>query len=358
MVGWGEHTLIASDATHGRTVESAVRDMMDEFIVGADPRSIEHHWQRLYRRHYRGGPVLMSAMSGIDQALWDIKGKSLGVPVWELLGGSVRDRIRLYQHVYGESPEDCVRDARKQIGKGFTALKLVLGHSFERVDTPARVSAAVERFAAVRDEVGADVDVGIDFHGRVTKPMAKQVIDGLAPHGPMWIEEPVLPEYLEEFVDIAGRTSIQIATGERLFSRWDFKQAFARNALDVGQPDVSHAGGISETRRIANMAEAHDIAIAPHMPFGPIGLAASLQVAACTPAVFLQEQTILRKENLALEYVANESLFELGDEGHVDVPTAPGLGIELNEAMVRELDGELDFEPTYWTNRDGSVVDK
>lgn len=230
---------------------------------------------------YRGGPVLMSAIAGIDQALWDVKGKRFGAPVYELLGGRARDRIRVYQWIGGDRPSEVGEAAAEKVSEGFTGLKMNATSELRRVDTPAAVREAEERLGEVREAVGPEVDIGVDFHGRVTKPMAKRLAKALEPYEPMFIEEPVLPEHNDALPAIAAHTSIPIATGERMFSRWDFKEVFENGSVDVIQPDLSHAGGITEVKKIADMAEAYDVALAPHCPLGPIALASCIQ---STPA--------------------------------------------------------------------------
>ncbi len=357
-VGWGELSLQASDMRAGQASAGAVRNFMDEFILGADPLEIERRWQEMYRRHYRGGPVFMTAISAIDIALWDIKGKHYDLPVYELYGGKARDRIRLYQHIVGDTPEEMADWSQKQVDeRRFTALKLSIRENYRSVDTVRKVSQTADAVAAIRDAVGSDVDIAVDFHGRASKPMAKRIIEALEPYDPMWIEEPVLPEYIDEMAHIADSTKIPIATGERMWNRWDFREAFEKNALQVAQPDVVHAGGITELKKIGAMAEAYDNAFAPHMPYGPVALAASLQVDGCTPNALIQEQLIHRQEPSVIEnLVENPELFELDDEGFVEIPNGPGLGIELNESYLEAA--EANWEPEYWYYDDGSVADK
>lgn len=357
--GWSEATLEASDAKQGQSSLANVKELMDEFLVGEDPLTIEDHWQQMYRRHYRGGPVIMTAISAIDQALWDIKGKYYDTPVYELLGGKVRDRIRLYQHVEGETPEEMAEWSRKQVERGFSALKLSIRENYQAIDTSLKVKRTVEGVAAIREAVGDGVNLGIGFHGRSAKPMAKRLISALEPHDPMWIEEPVLPEYLDEMAEIAASTNVPIATGERMWSRWDFRDAFEKNALSVAQPDITHAGGISELKRIGAMAEAYDVALAPHMPYGPLALAASLQIDACVPNAFIQEQLIHRLDRDVIEnIVKNPEIFDIDNGGFVDIPDGPGIGIEINEEYLAEAEADYGWEPTYWRHPDGSITDK
>ena len=356
-VGWGEPVIEG----RSRTVKTAVEELLDSYLLGENPARIEDHWQTMYRGgFYRGGPILMSAIAGIDQALWDIKGKQLGVPVHELLGGAARSSIRVYQWIGGDRPSDVAAKAETQVAEGFTALKMNATEELQRVDSPAAVEAAVNRLRSVREAVGDEVDIGVDFHGRVTKPMAKRLAKALEPYEPMFIEEPVLPEHNDALPQIAAHTTIPIATGERMFSRWDYKEVFENSSVDVIQPDVSHAGGITEMKKIGNMAEAYDVAMAPHCPLGPIALASCLQVDACTPNALIQEQSInihYNETTDVLDYLADPSVFDYED-GHVAIPDAPGLGIDIDESSVREqAKRDVDWHNPVWRHDDGSVAE-
>ncbi|MBL7223414.1 MAG: galactonate dehydratase [Candidatus Brocadiae bacterium] len=345
IMGWGEPIVEG----WSRTTATAV-DEMGRWLIGKDPRRIEHHWQALYRgAFYRGGPVLCSALSGIEQAMWDITGKCLGVPVHQLLGGRVRDRIRVYAHVGGSDLEAYAASGLSALERGFTAVKTSVFGAVRFVDSPALVDQAVARIAALRETVGDTVDIGIDFHGRVHPPMAIQLARALEPYRPMFIEEPCLPENVDALATVARATSIPIATGERLFTRWGFREVLEKQAAAILQPDVSHAGGILETRKIAAMAETYYAAIAPHCPLGPISLAAGLQVDACTPNFLCQEQVSLGEGVLKEPFVV--------EDGHVAVPTGPGLGIEVDEEAVAERLYDGSFEnPRLW-HADGSLAD-
>jgi len=356
-VGWGEPVVEG----RARTVRTAVEELLDSYLLGADPSRIEDHWQTMYRGgFYRGGPVLMSAISGVDQALWDIKGKRLGAPVYELLGGAARDRVRVYQWIGGDRPTEVAREAERKVEAGFTALKMNATEELERVDSPAAVEAAVTRLREVREAVGDEVDVGVDFHGRVSKPMAKRLAAALEPHDPMFIEEPVLPEHSDALPEIAAQTSTPIATGERMYSRWDYRPLFETGGVDIVQPDLSHAGGITEVRKIASMAEAHDVALAPHCPLGPVALASCVQVDACTPNALVQEQSLdihYNETSDVLDYLANPSAFDYED-GYVEIPDDPGLGIDVDESHVREQSElDVDWHNPVWRHDDGSVAE-
>lgn len=356
-VGWGEP--IVEGRSH--TVRGAVEELIETHLIGADPLRIEDHWQSMYRGgFYRGGPILMSAIAGIDQALWDIKGKQFGAPVYELLGGPVRDRVRVYQWVGGDRPADVGDAAAAKVDAGFTALKMNATPEIRRVDNPSAVADAVDRLREVRERVGPEVDIGVDFHGRVSKPMAKRLAKALEPHEPFFIEEPVLPEHNDALPEIAAQTSTPIATGERMYSRWDFKEIFENGAVDVIQPDLSHAGGITEVKKIAAMAEAYDVAIAPHCPLGPIALASCLQVDAVAPNALIQEQSLdihYNEGNDVLDYLVDPSVFDY-DDGYVDLPSEPGLGVDIDVDYVRErAEIDVDWHNPVWRHDDGSVAE-
>ncbi len=275
IVGLGE------PITEGRalTCAEAVKEI-EPYLIGKDPRRVVHHWQAIYRHaFYRGGPILTSALSGIDQALWDIKGKALGVPVYELLGGPTRDRVRVYAH------GDSVEALKTGMAKGFTAFKT--GPAKKRparyIETPAAVGYAAEQFAELRRAAGNDIDIAIDFHGAISPATAKLLIKALEPYQPMFVEEPINCQEHDIMAEIARETFLPIATGERVFTKWGFREVLEKKAAAVLQPDLCHAGGITEVRLIAGMAEAFYATIAPHNPLGPISLAAGVQMAASIP---------------------------------------------------------------------------
>jgi len=334
---------------------------MADYLIGRDPRRIEDHWTVLYGGgFYRGGAVHMSALAGIDQALWDIKGRALGVPVHELLGGPVRERVRVYSWVGGDRPADAARQAMDAVSRGFSAVKMLATEEMEYVDSHAKVDAALARVGAVRDAVGPHVGIAVDFHGRVHRAMAKVLCRALEPYRLMFIEEPVLSEHADALPDIVGQTSTPIALGERLFSRWDVKAILAAGHVDIIQPDPSHAGGITECRKIAAMAEAYDVAVALHCPLGPIALAACLQLDAVCQNAFIQEQSLgihYNTGNDLLDYLADRSVFDYAD-GFVRIPDGPGLGIEVNEAYVAEQAaiGHRWRNPV-WRHPDGSFAE-
>jgi galactonate dehydratase len=356
LAGWGEPVVEGKAAT----VQTAVEEMSD-FLIGKDPAAIEDLWQTLYRGgFYRGGPVLMSAISGIEQALWDIKGQRLGVPVYDLLGGAVRDRVQVYAWIGGDAPAELIESARERIAAGYSALKMNATAAMGWVDTQRTIVAAAERLAALRDAIGYDIEIGIDFHGRVHKPMAKGLMQALEPYRPMFFEEPLLPQHNDALPELARHTAVPIATGERMFTRWDFKALLASGGVDVVQPDLSHTGGIWEARKIAAMAEAYDVAVAPHCPLGPIALAASLQLDFCTPNAFIQEQVLdihAQQGAALLDYLVDPSVFRY-DAGYVLRPAAPGLGIAIDEAKVRAAAAVGHrWRTPLWRNADGSVAE-
>ena len=356
LAGWGEPVVEGKAAT----VATAVEEMSD-FLIGRDARRIEDAWQVLYRGgFYRGGPVLMSAMSGLDQALWDIKGKALGVPVYDLFGGAVREKIRVYAWVGGDRPGDVAAAAKAKQEQGYTAVKMNGTEETEWIGSPARLREAVERAWAIREACGPDFGIAIDFHGRVHKGSAKQLMRELEEVKPLFIEEPVLAENNEALLDLRRTCTTPIATGERQFTRWGFKQLLATGGADIVQPDVSHCGGISELKKIATMAEAYDVAVAPHCPLGPICLASSLQVDFCTPNAFIQEQSLGIHYNQGsdlLDYLVDPSVFDYKD-GFVSLLTQPGLGVEIDEEKVRAAVkvGHRWRNPV-WRTEDGVVAE-
>ena len=356
IVGWGEPVVEG----RAHTVAAAV-DELSDYLIGKDPLLIEDHWQVMYRAgFYRGGPIGMSAIAGVDQALWDIKGKHHGVPIHALLGGQVRDRIKVYSWIGGDRPSDVANNARAVVDRGFKAVKMNGSEELQIIDTFDKVQAVINNVAAVREAVGPNIGIGVDFHGRVHKPMAKVLMRELAPYKLMFIEEPVLSEYLECIPELAAISPAPIALGERLYSRWDFKRVLDRGGVDIIQPDPSHAGGITETRKIAAMAEAYDVALALHCPLGPIALAANLQLDAVCHNAFIQEQSLGIHYNAAndlLDYVADRSVFAY-ENGYVTIPGGPGLGIEVNEAYVieRAAVGHRWRNPI-WRHADGSVAE-
>ena len=355
ITGWGE--MISGTKTE--TVVAGAYEMGKK-LIGRDPFEIERLWQEMHRSFFRGGPINGTIISGLEMALWDIKGKALNLPVYELLGGAARDRIRVYSWIGGDRPSDVAEQAQARVDKGFTAIKMNATSELHYIDSYNKVQAVVDRVASIRDQVGDQLEIGIDFHGRVHRPMAKVLAHALEPYHPMFLEEVVLPENWDSFDDIAREVSIPLATGERLYTRWDFKNLFRQGAIDIVQPHVALCGGILETRKIAAMAEAFDMAVAPHAPYGPVSLAATLQVDACTPNVFIQEQSLGIHYNRGfdlLDFVKNKEIFQYKDS-YVQLPKGPGLGIDMDEDKIKEVAQEgLVWSNPSWKNYDGTIAE-
>jgi galactonate dehydratase len=342
VIGLGE------PITEGRakTCAAAVAEV-EPYLIGKDPRNVVHHWQAIYRHaFYRGGPILTSALSGIEQALWDIKGKLLGVPVYELLGGPTRDRVRVYAHV-GNRP-DLVKQRKAE---GFTAFKTSVkrGPQSGIIASPKFIDEAAEAFAALREAGGKEVEIAIDFHGAISPQNAKVLIKALEPYRPMFIEEPVQCQNVDMMAEIARETHLPIATGERIFTKWGFREILEKKAATILQPDMCHAGGIMEARIIAGMAEAYYCAVAPHNPLGPISLASGLQLAASVPNFLCQEQV-----SLGDGYIKDPFKVE---DGHVRIPTKPGLGVELDDNLMADKIGHDWQNAETYLETDGSVTD-
>ncbi|WP_284734413.1 galactonate dehydratase [Sphingosinicella terrae] len=350
--GWGEASLEG----HAEAVAGAFEAFRDRFI-GADPMRIEDIWQVAYRGgFYRGGPVLMSALAGLDQALWDLKGRTYGLPAWQMLGGRVRDRIRAYAWIGGDRPDDIAAAAKARREQGFSAVKMNATAEIDYLVAP-KLNDVEERVKAAQAE---GMDVGLDFHGRVHRPMAKQLARLLEPLGLLFIEEPILSENPEGLLQLANLVSTPIAVGERLYSRWDFKPFLASGAVDIIQPDLSHAGGLTECRKIAAMAECFDVAVAPHCPLGPLALAACLQLAATSPNVIIQEMSLgihYNEGHDLLNFVVDPAVLTPVD-GHLMIPSGPGLGVEIDEEAVREADRTRHrWRNPVWRHADGSFAE-
>lgn len=354
--GWGEAVLEG----HAHTVLACVEEMKD-YLIGAEAGNIEDIWNVLYRAgFYRGGGVLMSAIAGIDQALWDVKGKYYNAPVYELLGGRCHEKMKVYSWIGGDRPTDVGNAAKEKQEAGFCAIKMNATEELQMVDSYEKIDQVLERVAAIREKCGKYFGIAIDFHGRVHKPMAKILAKKLEEFDPMFIEEPVLYEHMENFKEIAAACNIPIATGERLYSRYDFKRLLQAGGVDIIQPDLSHAGGITEVKKIAAMAEAYDVALAPHCPLGPIALSACLNVDAVSYNAVIQEQSIGIHYNVGksvLDYVKNKKDFEF-IEGYVKLPQIPGLGVEVDKNLVlKENENPHNWKNPVWRHEDGSVAE-
>ena len=346
LVGWGEPSLEGRAETQRTSVAELSR-----FLIGQDSNRIEHLWQLMFRGDfYRGGPVMTSAISGIDQALWDLKGKRLGVPVYELLGGAVRDKIRMYRGVGyggGESPtEGLARSTREAVEQGFTGVKFCPIEVQPPMPRKSDIQLAYEKVQAIREALPDDADVMLDFHGRLTPDAAIETINALEPLHPAFVEEPCHPELQDSLPRIANQVNVPLATGERLYTRWGFRNVIESEAVAVVQPDPCHAGGISELRRIAAMAETHGIVMAPHNPLGPVCTAVCLQLDAAIPNFYIQEHVHLGQGVL-------EEPFALS-AGYIEIPKKPGLGIEIDEDRLRSLKWN-DWMTPHLTRDDGSI---
>jgi galactonate dehydratase len=347
LVGIGEASLEWRECA----VAAAV-DELSRLLIGQDVNLIEHHWQRMHRHGFwRGGVVLGSAMSGIDQALWDLKGKRLGVPVYELFGGPTRQRVRLYTHVGGRTPEAAAEHALELVGRGYTALKMGVPRAAAAADERALLRSTVARVQAVRDAVGPDVDLMLDNHGQLAPGDAIELGRALAAFGLLFFEEPVPPDTPEALAKVAAaQLPLRLATGERLFNTWDYRPVLQAGLVDVAQPDICHAGGLTELRKIAAMAEASYIKVAPHNPNGPVATIASVHLAASIPNFLILEmaQQSLRDEVQQHGLTINN--------GWAELPRRPGLGIELDpEVIAAHPYAPGDYEPAFYS--DGSVAD-
>ncbi len=356
FTGWGEAVLEG----HCDAVLACVQEYKP-YLIGKDPMRIEDIQETIFRAgFYRGGGVLMSAISGIDQCLWDIKGKYFGAPVWQLMGGACRDSMKVYSWIGGDRPSDVGAAAKEKQDAGFTAVKMNATDELQMIDTYDKIDAVLERVAAIREACGKYFGIAVDFHGRVHKPMAKVLAKKLEEFDLMFIEEPVLCENMEEFKEIRRSANIPIATGERLFTKYDFKRLLQTGGVDIIQPDLSHAGGITEVKKIAAMAEAYDVALAPHCPLGPIALAACLNVDATCYNAVIQEQSIGIHYNVGkevLDYALNKEDFKFVD-GYVKLPTKPGIGVEVNKELVLEENmNPHQWKNPVWRHKDGSVAE-
>ena len=357
ITGWGEPVVEG----RARTVETAINELRP-VLIGADPLRIEHLWQLMYRgTFYRGGPVFCSAISGIEMALWDIKGKYYNIPVYQMLGGLCRDKIRMYGHlkpaaIAGDFPISGMLEITDQrLADGFTVMKYSIIPPIRPIDNMEMVDKVVERFAAVRERVGKSVDIAIDFHGRVSPAMSIRLLKALEPYYPLFVEEPVLPENVDEMVRVSRTTSIPIAAGERLFTKFGFRELIEKQAVSVVQPDLCHCGGIFEARKIAAMAETYYMQIAPHNPLGPISLAACLQLDACVPNLLAQEHPGMpNHQDLGVGILKKP--FEI-EQGYIRIPEGPGLGIEIDEEALEPLRFDGTWDTPHLFFEDGSIAD-
>jgi galactonate dehydratase len=357
LLGWGEASL----EWKTRAVMGAVEDLAP-LIVGQDPRRTEHLWQSMLRHpFFTGGVVGMSALSGIDQALHDIKAKDLGVPLHEMLGGPVRDHVRFYDHlgggasdaVYNEATEISFAErARESVADGFDAVKILAVPRSRSLEGQAAIRSAVSLLGAVREAVGPDVDVMIDLHGRTSPAMGIQYGLALAPLRPWFLEEPCRPDDVDGMAEVARAVPVPIASGERMVTLREFESLFSQRAVAVAQPDICHAGGVTGLRRIAALAEAHGVTLAPHNPLGPVATMVNLQLGFTIPDFLIQE--VMRADVPWRDDVVDARPEIVG--GRVAQPTRPGIGIEVDEQAA----AEHPYQPedlVRWYHEDGSVAD-
>ena len=346
--GTGEASLYGK----ARTMQAAI-DELKPTLVGRDPARIEHLWQEIYRHAFwRGGPVLTSAISGVEMALWDIKGKALGVPVYELFGGYVRDEVRFYCNLGDGEADDLVRRAQKWTAQGVDAFKIYPFPPTRTLDNLKPIRVAEEKIARLREVFGNDIDIMIDFHGRLSPTMAIMAEEVMRPYEPLFIEEPCLPENVDGLAKIARHAKTPIAAGERLYTRWGVRELIEKELVSVVQPDLCHCGGIMEGRKIAAMAETHWIATAPHNPYGPVATAACAQLDFCLPNFAIQEHVF---DDVPWRDLVYTPVVQL-ENGRLKRPTAPGLGIELNLDEIARHPYER-RDQVKWFHDDGAVAD-
>lgn len=327
----------------------AAVEEVGRYLVGKDPRQIEHHWQAMYRdMFWRGGPAFMAAISGCELAMWDLLGKSLGAPVYQLLGGKCRDRVRMYGHIGGRTPDELARSCEQALRGGLTAVKLTPTEQVGNLDSPAVVKLAGAKMKAAREVAGDEVDVLVDMHGRLSPAMAILIAEELAPYRPFFLEEPCLPENVDALARVARAVKVPIATGERLFTKFAFREVLEKQAAAVLQPDPSVCGGILEAKKIAAMAEAHYVSVAPHAPYGAVLLTACLHLDFCTPNFLIQEFISLGQGELR-QPIAMEN-------GYCVAPEGPGWGIEVDWEAIAQRPYKPRTRPTF-RHRDGSVAD-
>jgi galactonate dehydratase len=352
VTGLGEGSLASRTESIAKTMCENER-----YVIGRDPRDIEGLWQALYRRpRWHGGPILNAAISGIECALWDILGKTLGVPIYRLLGGACRDRVRVYGHVGAKEPAAAAEQALALVAEGYTAIKT---SPYPRADGTVEprvlLRESVAKMKAMRDAVGEDIDLLFDTHGTFPPVLAIELTERLREYRPMFVEEPTQAEDLDTLAFVAQRAQVPLATGERLFTKWGFADLIGRRLVSYIQPDVALCGGISEMKKIATLAEARFLDVAPHNGNSEIGTLASIHVDACTPNCVIQERP--RESALAAELFGG--VVEVRD-GFASLPTAPGLGLDLDERVAAKHPFNAERERTgraHLTWPDGSLAD-
>ena len=344
-----------------RAVVGAVEDLAS-LVIGHDPRDIERLWQMMYRHpFFKGGVITMSALSGIDQALWDISAKDMGVPLWRALGGLARDRVRMYDHLGGGDSE-AVYDSdtassfaekmKQSVADGFSAVKILAVPKTAPLGSAAQLRHAEALMQTARETVGPDVDIMIDFHGRTSAAMAINYAKVLEPFHPYFLEEVVQPELISGMAEVARSTSIPLASGERLFTNQEFLPLLQSGAIDVAQPDVCHAGGITGLRKISALCDTFGVMMAPHNPLGPVATMVNVHLGLNTPNFLIQE--VMRADVPWREEVV-QGVPEIRD-GYIQVPTTLGIGVSINELEAAKHPFDPGT-PTQWFHDDGSVAD-
>lgn len=360
-------TGIGEGTVEGRipTIVAAIGEL-EEYLIGKDPRRPAHHWQAMYRHaFYRGGIILTSALSAVDIAMWDIKGKALGVPIYELLGGPTRDRIR----VYGQAGDP--EGAKQVISEGYTSMKVSATYSRGRlsriVENPDFIQGMVENVSAIREVIGPKVDMGIELHGDHSPQTSMLLIKALEPFQPWFYEEPIQFQNLPLMAEMAKKTHIPFATGERMVTKWQFRDLLSLGAASLLQPDITHCGGITEMKAIATLAEAFYASMLPHAKEGIVGAVASLHVAASIPNLLAHELPSLqaapddgvKRSALGKSYIKKPLV--MGNDRHITLAgniDGPGLGIELDDDLIENERGVKEWEfPEMWDSFDGSVLD-
>ena len=365
--GWRNYVYVLLDTSDGITglgeaslggqtnaVLGALKDL-EPLLLGADPARIEHIWQQAYRHAFwHGGVTFLSALAGVEVALWDIKGKTLGVPIHRMLGGPVRDRIRAYANgPRGETPDELANSAADLVRRGFAAMKMAPFEATPMLAGKRIFDAGVAKVRAVREAVGPEVELMIDAHGRLSPAVAARAAEALAPFGIMFFEEPTLPEHAPSLTRLARKSPIPIAVGERHYTRWDYPELLASRTIGVLQPDIIQTGGLAEARKIAALAEMHFVAVAPHNPWSWVNTVASLHLDAVTPNFLIQE-VITDAEPWKDEVVLGRPAIDA--EGYFAVPVSPGLGIELDLDAARRFPPVEGRPPALWHD-DGFVAD-
>eukprot|EP01083_Nonionella_stella_P059666 156115_1 len=359
VVGWGEPNLEG----YTDTIHAAVQELM-HLIMGKDPTKMNYIWQMFYRSKFysNNSAVIMSAMSGIDQCLWDITGKILRVPIHALLGGSVRNKLKVYCWCGGDenydTPQSAAQSALDVLQKtNYKMLKMNACGRMEYIDTDKAVDRAIERMKCVRNAIGKDIEIGLDFHGRVKLPMVKKMMHELQEYNPLFYEEVVHPSQNNALRSVVQETFVAIATGERMYSVEAFRDLLEQRCVNIIQPDVSHCGGITNLVNIARLAECYEVSLAPHCPLGPIAFASCLQVdSVCVNFVFQESSMGIHYNTGAdlLDYVKNKEVLEVDSEGFIKVLSGYGLGIQMDEDKIRKAAKiKHNWCEPLWTLKDG-----